>query len=123
MLGVPSKRGERVTQHLGYQYDDGVVACTPDGLLIRRYYPWGSKLVHYHDINSVDVLPLTGPDALRRWRIWGSNDFVHWWNLDLRRTHKDTALMIDVDGKRVRPTITPDDPMTVRAILTQQASL
>jgi hypothetical protein len=53
---------------------------------------------------------------VRKWRIWGSGDFVHWWNRDLQRPNKTVALVLDV-GRRVRPTITPDDPETVELII------
>jgi hypothetical protein len=43
------------------------------------------------------------------WRIWGSGDFVHWFNLDSSRPQKKAALMIDL-GRRVVPVITPDEP-------------
>jgi hypothetical protein len=59
--------------------------------------------------------------AVRRWRIWGSGDFVHWWNLDPRRPRKSVALVLDV-GKRVKPTITPADPTTVERILTEKVA-
>jgi hypothetical protein len=97
-------------------YDDGRIACDEEGLLIRRYYPWGAKRVPYRSLRGVATLPLTGPNKLRRWRIWGSGDFVHWWNLDTSRIHKTVALVLDV-GRRIRPTITPDDPGAVERIL------
>lgn len=58
---------------------------------------------------------------MRKWRIWGSGDFVHWWNLDVRRPGKDVALVIDV-GERILPTITPNDPDAVERILTQRGA-
>jgi hypothetical protein len=100
----------------GGTYDDGGVACDRDGLIIRRYNPWGAKRVAYASIKGVTELPLTGKDKVRKWRIWGSGDFVHWWNRDTRRPKKKVALVLDV-GRRVRPTITPDDPQTVERII------
>ena len=97
-------------------YDDGGVACDRDGVIIRRYYPWGAKRVAYTSIKGVTELPLTGQNAVRKWRIWGSGDFVHWWNRDTGRPNKKVALVLDV-GRRVRPTITPDDPETVERII------
>lgn len=100
----------------GMTYDDGRVACDKDKLVIRHYYLWGSKRIPYSSIRGVQQLPLTGINKVRRWRIWGSGDFVHWWNLDPERPHKDLALVLDV-GRKVRPTITPDDPGSVENIL------
>jgi hypothetical protein len=99
-------------------YDDGGIRCDDQGLTIRRYYLWGAKRIRYSSIRGVETLPLTGPSRVRRWRIWGSGDFIHWWNLDPHRPKKNTALVIDV-GHRVRPTITPDDPTAVARILTE----
>ena len=97
-------------------YQDGGILCDDHGLTIRRYYPWGAKRIPYTSIRGVEELPLTGVNKVRRWRIGGSGDFVHWWNFDVHRPSKDLALVID-DGHRVRPTITPDDPKAVERIL------
>jgi hypothetical protein len=97
-------------------YDDGRIRCDEQGLVIRWYYPWGSKRIPYTAVRGVEQLSLTGNNAIRRWRIWGSGDFVHWWNFDRSRTHKTIALVLDLGG-RVRPTITPDDPQAVEGIL------
>ena len=102
-----------------FVYDDGAIACDAKRLTIRRYYLWGAKRVPYSSIKSVKELPLTGVNAVRRWRIWGSGDFYHWWNLDTKRPGKRLALVIDV-GRPIRPTITPDDPERVEAILKER---
>ena len=102
-------------------YDDGRIACDADGITIRWYYPWGAKRIPYGSIKAVDQLPLTGASRLRKWRLWGSGDFVHWWNLDPGRIHKEMALVLDVGG-RLRPTITPDDPDEVERILREHSS-
>jgi hypothetical protein len=75
-------------------YEDGGILCDDQGLTIRRYYPWGAKRIPYTLIRDVEKLPLTGANKIRRWRIWGSGDFVHWWNLDAHRPEKDLALVI-----------------------------
>jgi hypothetical protein len=100
-------------------YDDGNIACDEEGLVIRRYYPWGAKRIPYASIKGVENLSLTGVNRIRRWRIWGSGDFVHWWNLDPHRPGKDLALVVRT-GRRVLPTITPDDPDTVRRIVEER---
>lgn len=99
-------------------YDDGAIRCDDRQLTIRRYYPWGDKRIHYTAMSGVEKMPLTGVHKARRWRIWGSGDFRHWWNLDTKRPHKDMALVIDV-GMRIYPTITPDDPDAVERILSE----
>ena len=96
-------------------YDDGNIACDDTDLIIRRYYPWGAKRIPYGSIQAVNhrsLSPVRG-----KWRIWGSGDFVHWWNLDPRRPKKQVALEIVLEG-RIVPTITPDDPESVAGILT-----
>jgi hypothetical protein len=97
-------------------YDDGGIACDDQGLVIRRYYPWGSRRIPYTSIRGVKTLSLSGANKVRKWRIWGSGDLLHWWNLDPRRPKKDIALVIDL-GRRVSPAITPDDPWAVERIL------
>ena len=100
-------------------YNDGRVACDQEGIRIAWYYPWGAKRIPYTSLKAVDNLPLTGINKIRRWRIWGSGDFVHWWNLDPGRTHKQMALVLDA-GHHIRPTITPDDPGAVERILRER---
>jgi hypothetical protein len=91
-------------------YEDDQIVCDDTGVVIKRYYfPWGAKRIPYADINDVESLSLTGLNRVRRWRIWGSGDFQHWWNFDPRRPSKTAALVLDL-GKAVRPTVTPDDP-------------
>ncbi|HVY11784.1 MAG TPA: hypothetical protein VHB18_16715 [Mycobacteriales bacterium] len=99
-------------------YEDDQVVCDDSALTIKRYYfPFGSKRIPYDSIKGVQRLELTGVNAVRRGRIWGSGDLVHWWNLDTGRFRKGAALVIDI-GKTVKPTITPKDPDTVERILT-----
>jgi hypothetical protein len=99
-------------------YDDGKIACTDSELVIRNYYfPAGTKRIPYSAIKEARQVPL------RIWgkgRIWGSGDFVHWFNLDPGRPRKVTALVIHTDG-HIRPVITPDDPAAVAAELTAKS--
>jgi hypothetical protein len=103
-------------------YEDDQVSCTDNGLAIKHYYfPAGTKRIPYSSIRDVTRMELTGLNAVRRWRIWGSGDFVHWWNLDMKRPGKKAALVLDV-GRRICPTITPDDPDTVEQILSSKVA-
>jgi hypothetical protein len=98
-------------------YDDGGVACTEDALVIRRYYfPFGDKRIPYTKIEQVQrrtMARLTG-----QWRIWGSGDFRHWYNLDSGRPRKTVQFVIHTSGGRMLPVITPDDPDRVQSELT-----
>jgi hypothetical protein len=97
-------------------YDDGRVALTDDALVIRKYYfPFGDKRLPYGDITNVRRRPLA--PLMEKWRIWGSSDFVHWFNYDPGRPRKDTALEITQSGHGARPVITPDNPDEVAAEL------
>ncbi|MBV8161300.1 MAG: hypothetical protein JO265_10290 [Acidimicrobiia bacterium] len=95
-------------------YDDGRIACDDTGLHIRWYYLWGHKTIPYRAVRSVNTWPLTRVRG--KWRLWGSGDLTHWYNLDPTRPSKETALELDTGG-RIRPTITPDDPDAVLGIL------
>jgi hypothetical protein len=96
-------------------YDDGNVACTDTELVIRRYYlpVGGTKRIPYPAIREVRRVPLT---AMGRWRIQGSNDFVHWFSFDIRRPRKTAALVVH-SGGRILPVVTPDDPDRAAAAL------
>ena len=69
--------------------------------------------MRYADIRQARVAPL---GAMRRWRIHGSGDLVHWFNFDRRRPGKSVALVLYLNGT-IRPVITPDDPEAVAAEL------
>lgn len=100
-------------------YDDGRVALDEHGVTIRWYYVWGSKRIPYSAIRSFErrrMGALTG-----KGRIWGSGDFVHWWNLDPRRPNKNEAIELRV-GRRIIPTISPDDSERVEAILREKVA-
>lgn len=90
------------------RYEDDTIRCTDEAVTLKWYYPWGSKTIPYAKIVDVRDFPLTGFNAVRRWRIWGSGDMIHWWNLDLRRPTKRAALVFEL-GNRTKPTCTPRD--------------
>ncbi len=97
-------------------YDDGGVACTDDTLVIRRYYfPFGDKRIPYSTIESVRRRPMGGLTG--KWRIWGSGDLVHWYNLDPDRPDKSIQFIIQLSRGHVQPVITPRDPDAVETEL------
>lgn len=102
------------------RYEDDQVRCDDEAITIKNYYfPMASKRIPYSLIRGVERVELTGMNAMRRWRIWGSGDFIHWWNLDRHRPSKSVALVLET-GHTVRPTITPNDPDAVETILTHK---
>ncbi|OEV38930.1 hypothetical protein HS99_0019620 [Kitasatospora aureofaciens] len=99
-------------------YNDGLVTCTARELVIRRYYfPLASaKRIPYERIRGLQQVPLSRLGG--RWRIWGSGDFVHYFNLDPGRVDKSVAFVLDL-GARVKPVITPDEPDRLVAALAE----
>lgn len=96
-------------------YDDGKIACTDSELVIRNYYfPFGAKRIPYAAIKEVRRVPM---HFWGKGRIYGSGDFLHWFNFDAGRPRKQAALVTFTDA-RIRPVITPDDPAGVAAELT-----
>jgi hypothetical protein len=97
-------------------YDDGRIKCDSEGITIGWYYLWGAKTIPYRTIHSAQIYPLRS-----KWRLWGSGDFRHWYNLDGNRPHKQTGIEIDTGG-RIKACITPDDAETVSRIITEHMS-
>ena len=97
-------------------YDDGRIICDAEGLTIRWYYLWGAKKIPFRSIRAAETFPLSSVRG--KWRIWGSGDFVHWYNLDGGRPKKQTGIEIDTGG-RVHPCITPDDAEAVSRIIAE----
>lgn len=99
------------------RYEDRRIALTQSGVEIRNYYfPVGTKRIAYGSIRGVQRVEMSSGILSGRWRIWGSGDFKHWFNLDTRRPKKKTALVVDV-GKRLQPVLTPDDPDQAVSVL------
>jgi hypothetical protein len=110
---------DRAVTNKSTSYDDGRIACDDDGITIRWYYLWGAKRIPFHAIRSVKTFPLT--PIRGKWRIWGSGDLVHWYNLDASRPGKETGIEIDAGGS-IRPCITPDDVETVTRIIAEHVT-
>jgi hypothetical protein len=98
-------------------YDDGRIALDDDGVILRWYYLWGTKKIPYKAIRSVKRFPIG--KWRQGWRVWGSGDFKHWYNLDRTRPHKTIALELHGDTRTI-PTITPDDPDTVERLIAER---
>jgi hypothetical protein len=95
-------------------YRDGRIICDEEGITIRNYgFPVGTKRIPYASIKGVTRRPLS---RMERWRVWGSNDFRHWFNLDVSRPRKSTGFVLDT-GKWTRAVITPDDVDAVGRVL------
>lgn len=95
-------------------YDDGRISCDDQGVQIRWYYLWGHKRIPYSSLESVTRRRLTWIHG--KWRIWGSGDLRHYYNLDRTRVRKEWALELDIGNWSV-PVITPDDPDQVERVL------
>jgi hypothetical protein len=96
-----------------------LVACTDEGVLIRRYDMFlRSKRVRHEQIGNVEEFPLGRMRG--KWRIWGTGDFRHWFNFDRSRPGKQVGLSLDL-GRRWISVITPDDPPRVVAALREHA--
>ena len=101
-------------------YHDTWITCTDDAIVIRWYYPWGSKRIPYAVIRSarrVDLGTFRG-----NLRIWGTGNPRYWASLDPGRPRKSAALILDV-GTSVRPFLTPEDVRAVESILIERAHL
>jgi hypothetical protein len=99
-------------------YDDGRIKCTDRDIIIRRYYTWRSRRIDYDAIQEVREVPLAAMGRIVR--DHGSNDDLHWFNVDPNRSRKLFALVIYLNEK-IRPVITPDDPDLVISVLTAHA--
>ncbi len=102
-------------------YSDKRISCDALGVTVRRYhFPIGSsKRIAWSQLRKIWKLDMgTGING-GRWRIWGSGDFRHWFNLDPQRPKKRWAYVLDL-GAFVRPVITPDDPDAFERALAAQ---
>lgn len=119
MLAAEKVTHDRSVENKANIYDDGRIACDDEGITIRWYYLWGAKRIPFQAIRSARTFPLK--PIRGKWRVWGSGDLVHWYNLDGSRPDKETGIEIDAGG-RVRPCITPDDVETVTRIIAEHVA-
>ncbi len=100
-------------------YRDRWIECTTEALVIHGYYfPLGlNKTIPYEHIRSLRELTIGRTSG--QWRIWGSGDLMHWFNLDPGRTHKTRGLVLDT-GRTIMPVITPDDVDQVKAVIEER---
>jgi hypothetical protein len=97
-----------------FLYNDGRIACDEKGITVRWYYPWGPKHIPYQAIQSVRPYPLS--KVRGKWRLWGSGDFKHWYNLDGNRPSKEIGIELNLGG-HILPCVTPDDAAAVVRII------
>lgn len=111
-------RASSLPRPLAAEYDDGLIGCSSDGLVIRRYGAFlRPKRVPYAQIRTARRVAL-GSVSFSRWRIWGSTDFRHWFNFDRHRPSKRVGFALDL-GTWVEPVLTPYDPERFVAVLRQ----
>jgi hypothetical protein len=99
---------------LGYR--DGLIVIKDGVLFIKGYYfpSLLARKIKLSKVRHVEEFPVNLLHG--RWRIWGSGDLRHWYNLDRRRSGKKRAFEFDLGG-RVRPMVTPDEPERFAAAL------
>ena len=96
-------------------YHDSLISLRHGMMTIKRYYfPSGTKRIRLAQIRAVREYAMTRMSG--KWRLWGSGNFVHWFNLDPNRRRKERAFVIDL-GRRAKPVVTPDDPDAFRAAI------
>jgi len=103
------------------EYADRWIRCDPTGIAVRGYYlPWGTKHIPYAAVRSLERVDLSA--ARGRGRIWGTANPAYWANFDPQRPHKSTGLILDL-GRRVKPFLTPDDPVAFEAVVRRRSGL
>jgi hypothetical protein len=89
-------------------YRDPLLSIEDGTLTIRRYgFPLTDRRIRLGEVRAATDRPIGRWSG--QWRLWGSGDLTHWWNLDVGRRRKSRAFELDT-GSRVRPMVTPDDP-------------
>ena len=102
-------------------YDDALVACGSDGILIRNFYfpSRRSRKIAWTEIRSAKRKRLSLISG--KWRIWGMDLQRIWFHRDLMRPFKSEAIVIDAGGL-VKVGITPKDLDKVFAIIKQRTA-
>lgn len=100
-------------------YDDGTIVCGKNGIVIKDYYfpSLRERRISWSEIESFRSRPMGFISG--RLRIWGMGFRPEWFNLDVRRPFKHTAIELNT-GSPLKPVITPQDPERVMTIINQK---
>ena len=100
-------------------YSDKRIEVGDTGVRMKWYYfPFGTKTVAFNAIDRVLEHDMGTGAGGGRWRIWGSGDLKHWMPLDSARRRKTWMYIFILNGSRMRPCLTPDEPEAFKAALT-----
>lgn len=102
-------------------YEDDSILLNADHLTIKNYRrPGDMKRVSYTAIRSFESFEMGFWSGRHRLVGIGFGRPRAWFQWDRGRRGKSTAISIDI-GKRILPTVTPDDPEAVEAVLRELA--
>jgi hypothetical protein len=97
-------------------YSDKTLTIYKELIVINKYYfPLAtSKTILLKDIEFISLLNSDG--VSHRWGVT-SKHLNNWFPLDSERSKKTKFIEIRIKGKRMRPSITPEDPDKVFRII------
>ena len=98
------------------QYFDSQVTVYQDLIVINKYYfPLAtSKTILFSDIETLSLISSEG--VTHKWGIT-SKYLNNWFPYDPERKKKTKFIEIRLKGRKMRPSITPDDPDKVFKII------
>ena len=103
-------------------YSDKLVEITDDGILFRNYYfPFGSRLVAFSEVDGVVAKAPTWSNG--KWRIHGTGDLLTWFPRDWRRPARDRIFFVSFRNRRRRIGFTVENSQKVMNILNQKELL
>ena len=93
-------------------YQDKQIKVYREAIVISKYYfPLAtSKTILFEEISTVALVNSDG--VTHRWGICGKY-LNNWFPLDNERKNKKRFIEITLKGKKIKPSITPDDPEKV----------
>lgn len=101
------------------RYEDETILLDDDGLTIKSYLrPGHAKRIEYGSIKNFEVFEMGFWTGRHRLVGIGFGRPRSWFAWDRDRGRKHTAISLDAGGW-IRPTIVPEDPAAVEAILAE----
>ena len=97
-------------------YEDNQVKIYKELIQIRKYFfPLAtSKTIMFNDIETVGLVNSDG--VTHRWGVCGKY-LNNWFPLDNERKNKKKFIEIQIKGRKIKPSITPDEPEKVLQII------
>jgi len=102
-------------------FSNNFVKCYSDHLVIDLYYfPYGNKKVKYNQIQSCELISMREMPFYKK-KMWGMALSPIWWPADLRRSGRESCIILDTNHwPKIGLTMDDDDIQIVYRLIKEK---